>query len=175
MQTELTINRGGFPPFSARGCQQSLEPLATGELRRTINGDLLYTGKKGHHKYKTTITCQDQAPPALEGIWRGEAVTVCCAQRLWQEISVDKDNAELLVNLERPAVEGSIVALKDGTEQLPVQTIDSKQLAIKAPFKIGDKVYISYRPKLQMRVINFHLVTNEWQQTCGWRLMLEEI
>jgi hypothetical protein len=177
MQTELVINRGGFPPFSARGCQQTLQPITTGELRRTVNGELLYTGKKGHHKYRSTIWCQDQTSPALDGIWRGERLTISCIQRLWQELLIEKDTLSVDVKLERPAVQGSIVLLREHEE---LRTIflshpSRTSLSIMDPLKAGDKLYLSYRPQLQMRVIDFQFTMNEWQQSCGWRLELEEI
>ena len=184
MQTELVINRGGFPPFSARGCQQTLQPINTGELRRTVNGELIYTGKKGHHKYQSVIECQDEAALVIEGIWRGEAITVQCIQRLWQEIVVDDETAVLNVTLDRPPVSGSImVSVSDASTaaNTDIQTLllneptNVQQLAIHHHFKKGDRVYVNYRPQLQMRVIHFSLASNEWRQTCGWRLSLEEI
>ena len=175
MQTQLIINRGGFPPFSARGCQQTLQPLDTGELRRTVNGDLVYTGKKGHHKYLSIIECQDEAPPVLEGIWRGESVDIQCIQRLWQEIIIDDETDVLKIKLDRKSVTGSVIALRDGETEFALQVIDSDNVEIQHRFQKDDRVYIHYRPQLQMRVTNFTLVTNEWRQTCGWRLLLEEI
>ncbi len=175
MQTELVINRGGFPPFSARGCQQTLQPIASGELRRTVNGELVYTGRKGHRKYASTITCTDLSSPAIEGIWRGETLTLHCIQRLWQEIFIEEDVQQITVQLERPAVENSITALTSNQTELTLREVFSSKLDITHHFRKGEKVYISYRPQLQMRVISFELETNEWQQSCGGRLILEEI
>ena len=54
MESELTINIGGFPPLSARGCEQELTPISEGEFHRDINGDLIYLGQDTHTKYKST-------------------------------------------------------------------------------------------------------------------------
>lgn len=175
MQTNLVINRGGFPPFSARGCQQTLQPLNTGELRRTVNGELLYTGRKGHHKYASIIECQDEASLALEGIWRGEPLHVQCIQRLWQEVIIGEDRDTLSVELERKPVQDSVVVLHNGGMELPVLVTGERVLEIQHAFRLEDRIYINYRPHLHMRVTDFTLVTNEWHQRCGWRLQLEEI
>jgi hypothetical protein len=82
MESELIINRGGFPPLSARGCIQSLMPIESGVLKRTINGSLVYTGKGPAHKYRSIISCEDKASLAMEGFWRGSELKVGCIQRI---------------------------------------------------------------------------------------------
>ncbi len=78
MESELILNRGGFPPLSARGCIQHLMPIEAGLLRRTINGALIYAEKPLAHKFRSIISCEDRASLALEGLWRGSEVRVGC-------------------------------------------------------------------------------------------------
>ena len=190
MQTQLVINRGGFPPFSARGCKQTLQPRINGELRRTINGDLFYTGQKQPRKYVSTITCHDETSPALEGLWRGESVMVQCIQRLSQEVEVPFAEKQVTVTLERSAVAGSIDVMNQVGQDLKFtvkdrRTLDISMTAIPGTgddeaaqeLRIAEMpmcIFISYRPILKMHITKFQLHTDEWQQKCTWRLDLEE-
>ena len=67
METELVISGVGLPPLSARGCVQELVPLAMGQFRRTVNGDLVFLGTNGK-KYRTSISCEDKAVIATDGL-----------------------------------------------------------------------------------------------------------
>lgn len=173
MQTQLIINRGGFPPFSARGCRQVLQPRLTGELRRTVNGELHYTGQKHHHKYISTITCHDKAVPALEGLWRGELVVVACIQHLWQEVDMNETIPKTVIKLERPAVQESVSVVDNigrkisFSHQKPdIVEVDNQENC--------NKIYVCYRPHLKMYIVKFQMHTDEWDQKCDWRLDLEE-
>ena len=160
METELIISGVGFPPLSARGCIQTLTPLEAGVFQRTINGELIYTGKGSHQKYQSTITCQDKTSIAIEGLWRGSKVQVQCLQRLWQK----GEGGEVI--LERPYVPGSIMI--HGGEIIHIE-------GNRVQVSVGQGVFVSYRPLLDMVVTNFSLLTDEWGMVCGWSLHLEEI
>lgn len=69
-------------PYSARGLTQSLEPIASGNQRRTINGELIDLTPEQFRKYQSTITCTDQVTPALDGAYLGQTVTVECVAEL---------------------------------------------------------------------------------------------
>ncbi len=82
-ETELVISAMGVPPYSARGLTQSLEPIqASASMRRTINGTLRDISQPQFQKYKSTISCNDQDAPALEGYWPGMQVVVDCVAEL---------------------------------------------------------------------------------------------
>jgi hypothetical protein len=70
----------GVPPYSARGLKGklSLSDAVTGSdnLRRTINGTLLNLTPPQMRKYVLEISGDDQAPPALDGVWPGMEVVV---------------------------------------------------------------------------------------------------
>ena len=81
--TLLVLTGVGVPSYSARGLSQTLEPIeAAAQLRRSINGELLDLSYGPFRKYKSTISCQDQDPPAVDGIWPGRVVTVDCVAEL---------------------------------------------------------------------------------------------
>jgi hypothetical protein len=81
--TLLVLSGIGIPDYSARGLSQTLEPIeASASLRRTINGALMDLSFAQFRKYKSTISCQDQEPPAVDGVWSGHVVTVDCVAEL---------------------------------------------------------------------------------------------
>lgn len=81
--TLLLLSGIGVPDYSARGLTQTLEPIeASANLRRTINGALKDLSFAQFRKYKSTISCQDQEPPAVDGVWPGRVVTVDCVAEL---------------------------------------------------------------------------------------------
>lgn len=82
-ETVLTLGGIGVPPYSARGLTQSLEPIdSAAQLRRTVNGALADLSYEPFRKYKSTISGQDQEPPAVDGIWPGLLVDVGCVAEL---------------------------------------------------------------------------------------------
>ena len=70
----------GVNPWSARGLKGTLSPIdAIGNgsnLRRTVNGTLIDLTPPQMRKYKLEIAGDDQAPPALDGVWPGMEVLV---------------------------------------------------------------------------------------------------
>lgn len=164
METELVISHVGFPPLSARGCSQELVPLALGQFRRTINGDLVFLGVQGK-KYKTIITCEDRASFASDELLPGMVVDVQCIQRLWQKIEGSQ------VVLDRYPVEKSLCAITEERDPMRIICFNGKEITLDNQ-KVG---YVSYRPVLKMRVTRFGLTTDEWGAKAGWRLELEEV
>jgi hypothetical protein len=68
--TLLVLSGIGVPDYSARGLRHTLEPIeASASLRRTVNGALVDLSFAQFRKYKSTISCQDQEPPAVDGVW----------------------------------------------------------------------------------------------------------
>ena len=83
MTTVLTLAGIDVPPYSARGLTQTLEPIeASVQLRRTVNGALVDLSDALFRKYRSTIACQDQEPPAVDGVWPGQIVSVECVAEL---------------------------------------------------------------------------------------------
>lgn len=77
--TLLTLLPLNLPPYSARGLTQSITPIqAAGFLARDWNGNLLDLSVPNFRKYRTTISGDDQQPPAIDGVWPGLLVTIQC-------------------------------------------------------------------------------------------------
>jgi hypothetical protein len=81
--TLLVLAGVGIPAYSARGLSQQLEPIdGAANMRRTINGALNDLSVVQFRKYRSTISCSDQEPPAVDGVWPGRVVTVDCVAEL---------------------------------------------------------------------------------------------
>jgi hypothetical protein len=109
-------------------------------MRRTVNGALVDLSAVQFRKYRSSIVGNDQLPPAFDGIWPGQILTVSCLAEL-------------------------SYLTAGGTPQRPVVSGSSRV----------DGEFTFYRPELQMRVVSFSPVTDEWQARVGWTLDLEEI
>lgn len=85
--TVLQITGIGIAPYSTRAATQTLEPInsASAGIYRDVNGTLHNVGGTSFQKYRSTISCQDQLPAALDGVWPGKVVTVDCIQELAYE------------------------------------------------------------------------------------------
>jgi hypothetical protein len=82
-ETLLVLTGIGVAPYSARGLDQSLQPIdGAGQLRRTVNGALVNLSETQLRKFTSTISGSDQLSPAVNGIWPGKTVTVDCIAEL---------------------------------------------------------------------------------------------
>lgn len=82
-ETLLVMTGIGVAPYSARGLEQTLQPInAAGQLRRTINGALVDLSESQLQKFTSTISGSDHLSPALNGVWPGRTVTVDCIKEL---------------------------------------------------------------------------------------------
>src|SRR5579863_7001661 len=84
----LTLSGVGFPSFSCREAEQTLVPLRTGELRRTVNGDLCYTGPTHHHKYLSMVTCQEKNAPGIQQLWVGAEVILNFLIKIFTQLTL---------------------------------------------------------------------------------------
>lgn len=82
-ETILDLDLIAIPNGASRGITQTLDPIeAASALRRTVNGGLVSIGSPQFQKYKSTVSCTDQVPPALDGVWPGQVLTVLCVAEL---------------------------------------------------------------------------------------------
>lgn len=156
----LELSGVGVPPYSARGLQQSLDPISSAiAMRRTINGTLVDISDELMRKYQSSITGNDQQPPAVDMVWPGTMLTVDCIVELAFALSgteltdategdVTEDSTELAALAGRPIVPGS--------------------LRIESGFAF-------YRPRLEMMVTAFTVNRDEYQAMTSWTLTLEEV
>lgn len=82
--TVLVLSGMGVVPYSTRAATQTLEPIsqASANVYRDVNGVLRSLDGTSFQKYRSTITCTDQRPFAVDGVWPGKVVTVSCIQTL---------------------------------------------------------------------------------------------
>jgi hypothetical protein len=168
METVLTLSLGGFPPLSARGCEQILEPIKLGQMQRTVNGELIHLGSQAL-KYQSVIKAKDRTVLALNGLCPGVVVKVGCVQPLWEPIEDTADGYHLM----RDAVNASIAVIDSEQNAVDFST-EGNTIYIEDDTE-DREIFVTYRPELTMRVLDFLIKTNEWTFESSWELSLEEI
>lgn len=174
MESTLAIKGIGFPDFSRRDIKESLLPLKTGEVLRTVNGELLYVGSKGHQKYKLALTCRDKALPGFQQAWVGAEVTVDCTSTLFETVEVEvlQLNGPLNHTLTRPPAKGSVRLSIKGD---PFDAFEETASGFLVKEPVDDIIDVTYRPSLQMRLCGFDMNHQEWSGESLWRMDFEEI
>jgi hypothetical protein len=80
LRFDLSAPAPGINPWSARGLRGTLTPIdaakGTDKLARTVNGTLTDISAPQMRKYRLEVSGDDQAPPALDGLWVGMVVIV---------------------------------------------------------------------------------------------------
>ncbi len=168
LETVLSISSLGFPIFSARGCEQILEPISQDhQFFRNIDGDLIFNGHSCK-KYKTRIQCKDHYPPATDRLTIGDIVEVSCLSTLCQTYINIKQSLE--IELQKKAVIDSIDVSCDH-QNIPFEL---KGTTIFLP-SVSGNVLVSYRPILTMRFLGYSFSTHEWDMTTEWSMTFEEM
>ncbi len=165
---EIILGISGLPKERAKKCVQELFPIANGELKKSINGNLLFVETSNRQTYRSVISCEDLFSPIIDKIWIGTQIEVGCIQNLWQVVYP----GETEVDLVRPAVADSINVV-DFLGKNVAHSVSENRIKLKKPN--NQKVFIRFRPWLRMIVTNFSMKTNEWAMECGWQLESEEI
>jgi hypothetical protein len=152
MESILALTGMGVTPYSSRGLKQSLQPISGSvQTRRTVNGTLHDVSDPIFRKYESTITGEDQEPPAVEGIWPGMQLVVDCIVEI--------------------AVLGVFEDVTDGTSEEDV-VFDKPHV----PGSVrNDGTFTYYRPRLTMLITGFEVERDEWDATVGWAMQLEEV
>jgi hypothetical protein len=167
----LTLSGVGFPSFSCREAEQTLIPLRSGELRRTVNGELCYTGPTHHHKYLSTVTCQEKNAPGIQQLWVGAEVTLGSLIKVWEEFTLTKRGIHTLA-LSRPYEIGSV---EIANVPLVLTEKDATHIELTHASDKTVKVLVGFRPRLVMRVKDFRFSHKEWAESILWTVILEEI
>lgn len=168
METVLTLSVGGLPPLSAKGCEQILKPIQLGQMKRTVNGELLHLGQQ-ELKYHSTIKAKDRTVLACNGLCPGIIVHVGCIQPLWEKINNPKKPHTLMRNF----VQNTIIVMDELQNRIPFDIIDGEVVIKNSTPNV--QAFVCYRPILTMRVTDFLIKTNEWTFESAWELMLEEL
>ncbi|RWB26892.1 MAG: hypothetical protein EOQ42_31545 [Mesorhizobium sp.] len=144
--TDLRLDPIGVPPYSARNISQTLTPVdGAAQLARTVNGEL--------------IDLSDGTS------YRKYKSTISCTDQQQPALSGVWPGMELTVDC---IVELSYLTIGGSPErEVAGNTADP------ATRTEGDFTF--YRPRLQMRVVNYQQDLAEWDADAAWSLDLEEI
>lgn len=74
--TELVIDGISIPDYAARGITVQVAPIASGALRRDVNGNLIDLTLPEHRKRAVSMSCSDQDAPLLLDVWRGKEIDI---------------------------------------------------------------------------------------------------
>jgi hypothetical protein len=96
------------------------------------------------------------------------AMMVDCLQHLICPLTPQQER----VILDRVPVPGSVMLQQP---EGACSAIDAQGQTVTLKEVYVPHSFLSYRPRLHMRLTHFALETNEWQLQASWRLELEEI
>ena len=138
MSDVLTLSGIGVPPYSARGASQTLEPIASSQqMRRTINGELIDISRPEFRKYRSRISCAEQQPPAVDGVWPGQVLTVGCISELSYRTAGSTPSRNMVAGSSRtegdytfyrPSLHMRVVAFSQDTDEYGAETSWSLEL-----------------------------------------------
>lgn len=82
-----------LPPYSSRVATQTLDPIAGGgEITRDVNGEVIDLVAPQFRLLKSTISCTDRQPLAVNGVWRGMlCICHCIAKRSYRTLGGSPD------------------------------------------------------------------------------------
>lgn len=167
MESLLKIQGVGLPPFSARGCKQELVPIPNGVFRNTVNGKLMFLKTSDLQRYKTIIKCNDVNTPTLGNLFIGNEIEIECIQSIWQAVDPKTEKVELI----RDYVPDSIVLINKNCKEFNFE-INGLELSINPV--CDEQLFVTFRPKLKMKITNFYSSNDEWELNSSWQLEAEE-
>ena len=157
-ETVLDLVELGIIPQSARQLGQTLTPDRAGSLRRLANGELKARMRPSLRKFRSTISFSDTYPPAFNGVWEGDVVTVHCASE------ISGKAGETFV---RPHVEGSVIWRNALGDVIPSGADEAV-----AP---SGATNFTFRPTITFMVEGWDLDTDEWGAVVSSTLNLREV
>jgi hypothetical protein len=205
IETDLKLSIGGFPPMSARNCHQTLWCQDLTKRRRTINGNLVTLGnliKKYKTKIKGT---DENILATGAYLTPGTRVEVTCLQRICEKIDFGTSKVLLSRPLEEKSLIFLTKAfdenlsfhktIKNLLKRLVIEQecvlefkseIDLNKINKSLVMGSGENgedntffcqkyFFVSYRPILNMVLINYELSTCERSSKSEWNLELEEV
>lgn len=169
-QTDITLGDINIPLGAGIGISETLAPINNGDLRRSINGDLVDLTRPENRKFELSINGGDSASPALIGIWRGTLIDpVIPVSKLRDNLSP----AGTAITLQRKPLLGSIVGYVAATcEKVTPDTVggvDNKDITF-----LTNVDYVEYRAELSMRVVDISFDSDEYAATESFSITLQE-
>ncbi|MDR3156263.1 MAG: hypothetical protein LBT90_04175 [Holosporaceae bacterium] len=168
-ESDLILGVSGLPPESARNCRQELFPMSSGEFRKSINGNLMFLESSKRKRYGSIISCKDINSPVVDKIWVGSQIMVGCIQNLWQCIEAGGSSLKLI----RPPVDKSVSVVDNFGNHVGFEISDGDEVRV---YRIYDeRIFVCFRPWLNMYVMDFSIETDEWGMNGSWKIVLEEV
>lgn len=160
-----------FPPGAARGIRCSVQPIEPGELRRTVNGQLIDLTRAALRKIRIALSGDGVAMPSAHTLWRGSFLLIA-PPIVW---TATADAGAAVLYLPRPALSGSLV-LRDAVTDavLPPPEYDAATLSVALP-EHANAVVLEYQPIFEVLVTDRSEDHDEWGATVSWSLDLEEV
>lgn len=164
---------GSILSFDA-SIKQTLMPALSQSFKRTIDGRLLSINLLGQTKYKSLIEGQDPILPDLVHAWGGKVLRVDCLQRLKELYTLNSDN-DFITLSNNPVPSSVVVSYAKEKNEKPTYKVSGRHIFI-APSDTVDltRYEISYRPCLEMRIVDFKWVSRAYEKEAHWCLFLEE-
>jgi hypothetical protein len=168
-ESDLILGVAGLPPESARNCRQELFPIANGEFRKSINGNLMFLESNKRKRYGSIVSCRDINSPVVDKIWVGSQIMVGCIQNFWQSIEANSSSVKLI----RPPVDKSVTVVDNFGEYIRFDLTDGDEVRLYRMYT--ERIFVCFRPWLNMYVTDFAVETDEWGMNGGWKIVLEEV
>lgn len=168
MTTETNLKLGDLiiPIGAGRGITQNISLVDNGELRRTVNGDLIDLTRDENRKYVSNISASDQKTPSLAGLWKGMQLVVESVAIIRQLVNP----AALTATLVRDYVAGTVF----GRDINGVKITPTSVVGLLATFP-SNVVMVEFCPKLTMLIADISIDTDEYEATQSWDISLEEV
>jgi len=165
-ETILVLGDLVIPIGAGRGISQTLQPIDNGDLRRTVNGELIDLTRVENRKFESQVSTIDQASPTLAGIWKGSQLIVEFIENLRQSELVPTTSFTLI----RDPVVSSIVGRDVNGDKVAVNTVVDRDITFVSAVK-----YVEFRPILTMLVVAMSFNIDEYAAEEGWTIDLEEV
>lgn len=164
-----------FPPGAAQNIATSVSQAYAGDLRRTVNGDLIDLTRASLRKYTVSLSATGQALPDLRNLWRGQfaRVAIPVTWNAYFPASVQE------IALERTPFGTPRLTSLDGSGPLPSVSVDPETGAVvRGAWPSGSTprdLLLEYQPFLSCRVASVTVSGSEWDASASWSLELEEV
>lgn len=156
--------------------KQTLSPIISRSFRRTIDDRLVSLNARREMKYKLLIEGQNLIPLDLINTWNEKNVFVDCIQRFRETQSIVCREGSITLS-KYPVPSSVIVSCRgmNGPEQQNYRVSGQHLIVDSSRTDPTNSYEIIYRPRLEMRLIDFKWITKAYEKEVSWSLLLEEI
>jgi len=168
-ETNLVLGNLIIPLGAGREITQTLQPISNGDIRRTVNGDLIDLTRIENRKFESSISTTDQASPTLAGIWKGTQLIVECISPLYELVDPILATHTIIRNPVISSIQGYDAA-NTKVVLISATGIGNRDLLFVSPVS-----FIMFRPILTMLVLGIQFNRDEYAAEEGWTIDMEEV